>query len=112
MAQQLWRSARAGDWSAAYATYDAALASLQVSCIPLFNLKLFTQPPAVLFHPTQKDGLVELDEWMQQTLPQTLRAREPSPFVTQAELAKLMRWKLTKGKWCVEIAVSRVSSCR
>ncbi|TYZ56894.1 hypothetical protein PybrP1_003619 [[Pythium] brassicae (nom. inval.)] len=75
MAAKLWRSTSTADWHAAFASYDDALASLQ------------------------KDGLVALDDWMQNELPQTLRAREPAPFLTQAELARLMRWKLTKGKW-------------
>lgn len=45
---------------------------------------------------------------MQRELPQTLHARDPTPFLTQAELTRLMRWKLMKGKWCGSSAWSTV----
>jgi hypothetical protein len=53
----------------------------------------------VLTFGMQKEQLVELDEWIRTELPTTLHARDPSPFITQPELVKLMEWKLKKGKW-------------
>lgn len=41
-----------------------------------------------------------LDEWFQAELPDQLHARDPTAFITHAELTRLMEWKLKKGKWC------------
>lgn len=45
-----------------------------------------------------KPQLIELDHWMLSELPSVLSSRNPV-FMTQAELSKLMKWKLMKGKW-------------
>ncbi|KAF1316738.1 hypothetical protein FI667_g15246, partial [Globisporangium splendens] len=74
-ARTLWMSADAGEWTAVWARYRDVVASVQ------------------------KENLVELDEWMQTTLPVVLHERDPKPFITQSELVKLMEWKLKKGKW-------------
>ncbi|KAG6621880.1 uncharacterized protein IUM83_07441 [Phytophthora cinnamomi] len=70
----LWGADEAA-WAAAWAGYDAALASVQ------------------------KSELEALDGWYLATFPPILRAREPEPFVRQQELQRLMEWKLKKGKW-------------
>ena len=41
---------------------------------------------------------MELDAWLLNELPNTIRSRSPS-FMNQSEVSKLMSWKLTKGKW-------------
>uniref|UniRef100_K3WYB7 Uncharacterized protein n=1 Tax=Globisporangium ultimum (strain ATCC 200006 / CBS 805.95 / DAOM BR144) TaxID=431595 RepID=K3WYB7_GLOUD len=71
----LWTSADAGEWATVWARYRDVVASVQ------------------------KENLVELDEWIQTTLPVVLHERDPKPFITQSELVKLMEWKLKKGKW-------------
>ena len=40
-----------------------------------------------------------LDEFMNVQLPRAIRDRAPSPYITQPELAKVMTWKLKRGKW-------------
>ncbi|TMW57997.1 hypothetical protein Poli38472_013471 [Pythium oligandrum] len=75
MTATLWRAAETQPWEEARAQYDAVIAGLG------------------------KDKLEELDSWFRTTLRAAIRAREPKPFVTQAELVKLMEWKLKKGKW-------------
>ena len=39
------------------------------------------------------------DAWYRLELPRVLQAREPGVFMTQAELSRVMRWKLNKGKF-------------
>ncbi|KAL5777542.1 hypothetical protein ACOSP7_010468 [Xanthoceras sorbifolium] len=46
-----------------------------------------------------KPNLISLDEFYSNELPSLLRQRNPNPYVTTAELSKLMQWKLTRGKW-------------
>ncbi|KAK1555731.1 hypothetical protein Q3G72_030615 [Acer saccharum] len=46
-----------------------------------------------------KPNLISLDEFYRNELPSLIQQRNPNPYVTTAELSKLMRWKLTRGKW-------------
>ncbi|KAL2630641.1 hypothetical protein R1flu_015327 [Riccia fluitans] len=61
-------------WSEALASYEKALQCLD-------NSKLSS-----------------LDKWYREELPCLIRGRQP-PYLSQAELKKLMEWKLTRGKW-------------
>nr|KJB29401.1 hypothetical protein B456_005G098400 [Gossypium raimondii] len=45
-----------------------------------------------------KPNLISLDEFYTHDLPSLLRQRNPNPFITTAELSRLMQWKLTRGK--------------
>ena len=44
---------------------------------------------------------MDLDDWYLTSFPSIVRTREPLPHVTAQELQRVMKWKLTKGKWCV-----------
>ncbi|CAN1781310.1 hypothetical protein LINPERHAP1_LOCUS15396 [Linum perenne] len=46
-----------------------------------------------------KPDLVPLDEFYRVELPSSINRRNPNPHITTPELAKLMRWKLSRGKW-------------
>ncbi|KAJ4744602.1 DNA binding protein [Rhynchospora pubera] len=46
-----------------------------------------------------KADLVSLDSFYRKELPLLLRQRDPDPFISKAELVRLMRWKLSRGKW-------------
>ncbi|GAV57992.1 hypothetical protein CFOL_v3_01528 [Cephalotus follicularis] len=46
-----------------------------------------------------KKDLISLDEFYRQNLPSLIHQRNPNPYITNAELSQLMRWKLTRGKW-------------
>ncbi|XP_019640370.1 PREDICTED: uncharacterized protein LOC109482116 [Branchiostoma belcheri] len=46
----------------------------------------------------KKADLIKLDKWFQEELPQTLSERTDK-HITHEELAKLMRWKLMRGKF-------------
>ncbi|XP_058069674.1 uncharacterized protein LOC131218841 isoform X2 [Magnolia sinica] len=46
-----------------------------------------------------KPDLIGLDDFYRTELPLLLRKRDPSPYITQPELYKLMQWKLARGKW-------------
>ncbi|KAI9201555.1 hypothetical protein LWI28_025273 [Acer negundo] len=46
-----------------------------------------------------KPNLISLDEFYRNELPSLIQQRNPNPYVTTAELSKLMQWKLTRGKW-------------
>ncbi|XP_055835941.1 uncharacterized protein LOC129904402 [Solanum dulcamara] len=46
----------------------------------------------------KKPNLVTFDDFYRNELPGLLRQRNPS-YITTPELAKLMQWKLTRGKW-------------
>lgn len=46
----------------------------------------------------KKPNLVSFDDFYRNELPGVLRQRNPS-YITTPELAKLMQWKLTRGKW-------------
>lgn len=48
--------------------------------------------------------LAELDSFVRTELPQSIQARQDAPgcpggFVTKAELERVMKWKLRRGKW-------------
>lgn len=43
-------------------------------------------------------ALVELDNWYQHELPVVIQGRK-TKFITHSELCKLMKWKLTRGKF-------------
>lgn len=45
-----------------------------------------------------KEGLAELEEWIHDLLPGIVKERRP-PHLTHEDMVKLMRWKLTRGKW-------------
>ncbi|XP_021284005.1 uncharacterized protein LOC110416351 isoform X1 [Herrania umbratica] len=46
-----------------------------------------------------KQNLVSLDEFYRNELPPRLHQRNPNAFITTSELSRLMKWKLTRGKW-------------
>ncbi|KAJ0087582.1 hypothetical protein Patl1_08776 [Pistacia atlantica] len=46
-----------------------------------------------------KPDLISLDEFYRNQLPSLIHQRNPNPYITTAELSKLMKWKLTRGKW-------------
>ncbi|XP_050251963.1 uncharacterized protein LOC126698636 [Quercus robur] len=46
-----------------------------------------------------KPNLISFDDFYRNQLPPILRNRNPNPYITTAELSKLMQWKLTRGKW-------------
>ncbi|KAJ4701567.1 DNA binding protein [Melia azedarach] len=46
-----------------------------------------------------KPNLVSLDDFYRNQLPSLIHRRNPNPYITTAELSKLMQWKLTRGKW-------------
>ncbi|KAF1316768.1 hypothetical protein FI667_g15184, partial [Globisporangium splendens] len=102
-ARTLWTSADAGEWAAVWARYRDVVASVQVRIVSverrLIMARFSLARPQWDMEETNKENLVELDKWMQTTLPVVLHERDPKPFITQSELVKLMEWKLKKGKW-------------
>ncbi|KAI7747574.1 hypothetical protein M8C21_010288 [Ambrosia artemisiifolia] len=46
-----------------------------------------------------KPDLVSLDYFYTKELPSIIHQRNPNPYITTPELSKLMKWKLTRGKW-------------
>lgn len=46
-----------------------------------------------------KPNLLSLDDFYRNHLPPAVLQRNPNPYITTAELSKLMQWKLTRGKW-------------
>ncbi|KAJ3685656.1 hypothetical protein LUZ61_014820 [Rhynchospora tenuis] len=46
-----------------------------------------------------KADLVSLDSFYRKELPLLLHERDPDPFISKAELVRLMKWKLSRGKW-------------
>ncbi|KAL3876088.1 hypothetical protein ACJMK2_033969 [Sinanodonta woodiana] len=46
----------------------------------------------------KKKGLLDLDKWYQSELPEIIQARSEK-YITKDELCKLMKWKLTRGKF-------------
>ncbi|CAI0464356.1 unnamed protein product [Linum tenue] len=46
-----------------------------------------------------KPNLASLDEFYRIELPSAIHRRNPKPYITTPELAKLMQWKLSRGKW-------------
>lgn len=54
---------------------------------------------ASLLQALSKPNLQELDQFYMRTLPNLLQERQPSPFITAQELAKVVQWKLSRGKW-------------
>uniref|UniRef100_A0AAV1TRJ2 HhH-GPD domain-containing protein n=1 Tax=Peronospora matthiolae TaxID=2874970 RepID=A0AAV1TRJ2_9STRA len=71
----LWSSSSEAPWAALWPRYDAIVQSI----------------------PNRE--LVDLDEWYLTSFPSIVRTREPLPYVTAQELQRVMKWKLTKGKW-------------
>lgn len=51
------------------------------------------------WYPNVQTDLKDLDEFMNAQLPLAIRGRAPEPFITQAELSRVMRWKLMRGKY-------------
>lgn len=52
----------------------------------------------ILASENKRTDLVELDNYVHETLPELVRARSP-PHLLHAELAQVMKWKLTRGKF-------------
>ncbi|KAL3514348.1 hypothetical protein ACH5RR_027065 [Cinchona calisaya] len=46
-----------------------------------------------------KPNIISLDDFYTNELPQLIKGRNPTPYITTDELSKLMQWKLTRGKW-------------
>ena len=53
-----------------------------------------------------KPNLISFDDFYRNQLPPILRSRNPNPYITTAELSKLMQWKLTRGKWRYSLSLS------
>ena len=53
-----------------------------------------------------KPNLISFDDFYRNQLPPILRNRNPNPYITTAELSKLMQWKLTRGKWRYSLSLS------
>ncbi|KAG2546189.1 uncharacterized protein LOC120649899 [Panicum virgatum] len=68
-------SGDAAAWRAALAAYDRRLEALD------------------------KPDLVAVDSFYRHDLPALLRGRDPDPFIAKPELARLLQWKLSRGKW-------------
>ncbi|KAK8937469.1 hypothetical protein KSP39_PZI012047 [Platanthera zijinensis] len=62
-------------WKSSLASYDSCLESLQ------------------------KPDLISLDAFYRKEIPLLIRQREPQPFIARPELHRLVRWKLSRGKW-------------
>lgn len=71
-------------------------------CVPLgvsvWSPTSLTSPSRSRTPSDQRAGLVELDEWYSSTLPAAIAARKPM-YITQAELSRVMKWKLTREKF-------------
>lgn len=76
--QHLWRSDDAKLWDAFRRSYAAALAAAAAGA-------------------PGKKGLVALDKWWRHELAPTIKGR-PLALMTLAELSRVMKWKLTRGK--------------
>ncbi|XP_024951575.2 uncharacterized protein LOC102610556 isoform X3 [Citrus sinensis] len=46
-----------------------------------------------------KPNLISLDDYYRKELPSLIHQRNPNPHINTTELSKLVRWKLTRGKW-------------
>lgn len=46
-----------------------------------------------------KPDVIPLDDFYRKELPNLLHQRDPDPYITTAELIRLMEWKLSRGKW-------------
>jgi hypothetical protein len=46
-----------------------------------------------------KADLASLDSFYRKELPLLLHQRDPDPFLSKPELVRLMKWKLSRGKW-------------
>ncbi|KAG6422046.1 hypothetical protein SASPL_118607 [Salvia splendens] len=46
-----------------------------------------------------KPDLISHDDFYRNDLPSLLHQRDPNPYITTAELSRLMQWKLARGKW-------------
>lgn len=62
-------------WKEALASYEACVESLN------------------------KPNLISLDDYYRKELPSLIHQRNPNPHINTTELSKLVRWKLTRGKW-------------
>ena len=81
-------SGDAAAWRAALAAYDRRLEALD------------------------KPDLVAVDFFYRNDLPALLRGRDPDPFIAKPELARLLQWKLSRGKWrSVRPPVSNSHAC-
>lgn len=76
--KSLWRSDDAKLWDAFRRSYPAALAAASAAT-------------------AAKKNLVQLDEWWRQVLPSAIKGRQRA-HITLAELSRVMKWKLTRGK--------------
>lgn len=61
-------------------------------------LSSYSKALALMTERKKKKQLIPLDKWVEDTLGKTIRSRD-SPFMEKSELAKLMEWKLTRGKF-------------
>ncbi|KAF9181599.1 hypothetical protein BGZ51_005315 [Haplosporangium sp. Z 767] len=73
--------------------------------IAVWEAVLAQYPDALQHHVTNKkdDSFLALDEWYQNTLPQTLADRTPM-YIDSKELCQLMSWKLKRGKFRPSLA--------
>jgi len=74
----LWKSSNPSSWHKHLSAYETALQQLADK--------------------KKKKNLIPLDNWFQNKLGETIRSRNP-PYMEKPELAKLMEWKLTRGKF-------------
>ncbi|CAI5724655.1 unnamed protein product [Hyaloperonospora brassicae] len=71
----LWSSSDEAAWAAVWARYDAVV----------------RRGP--------KSELAALDDWYLTAFPAIVHTRAPLPYVQKSELERILKWKLTKGKW-------------
>jgi hypothetical protein len=70
----LWSNDERADWRAALDSYAQIIAEQGSNRLPA------------------------LDRWYREELPTSLRARRP-PFVTHADLVRIVEWKMARGVW-------------
>ncbi|CAN0922008.1 hypothetical protein LINGRAHAP2_LOCUS32884 [Linum grandiflorum] len=73
------------------------MVDFQSSDISLWKDALQSYPARIAS--LDKPDLVSLDEFYRVELPSAINLRNPNPHITTPELSKLMKWKLSRGKW-------------
>ncbi|CAN1127994.1 hypothetical protein LINPERPRIM_LOCUS29935, partial [Linum perenne] len=86
-----------GDHDFTRSFYQQQMLDFQSSDISLWKDALESYPARIAS--LNKPDLVPLDEFYRIELPSAINRRNPNPHITTPELAKLMRWKLSRGKW-------------
>lgn len=79
----LFKTGTSEEFDAIYTLYDKVL---------LLKASKITKPGG-------KKNLLDLDKWFQKDLPKSIQKRAPTPYITHDEITKLMKWKLSRGKF-------------